>query len=185
MLSDACVDTAGMRSVPCMTNTVASFPARTRPEALAATDALAACWMAAWNAHDMHAAAVLLAPDVEFITVGGLWLRGRSEFLVYHQRIHAIQMRDSRWTNLAIDSRLLRDDLAMVHLEWMIVGDRDPDGTPRAPREGIFTWLAVYEACGGAWHIKASHNTNLRRDVKHRLSACRGSKAQAPEGTNP
>lgn len=142
----------------------------TRPDPAGAAEALADAWATAWNAHDMEAAAGLVAADVEFVTVAGHWLRGRAEFLAYHCGIHAAQMRDSRWAGLAVDTRPLRDGLALVHLEWAIEGDRDPDGTPRAPREGIFTWIAAREG-DGAWRIAVAHNTNLRGGVRHRLSS--------------
>jgi uncharacterized protein (TIGR02246 family) len=138
--------------------------------------ALAKAWMAAWNAHDMDAAARLLTPEVEFVTVAGLWLRGREEFLDHHRRIHAMQMRDSRWVNVATNSQSLRDDFALVHLEWAMEGDREPDGRPRPPRRGIFTWLVV-RGDDGAWRIAAAQNTNLRDDIRHRLS---GSEAASP-----
>src|SRR5215208_5331513 len=38
-------------------------------------------WARAWNAHDMKAAADLVDPNVDFVTVAGLWLRSRDEFL--------------------------------------------------------------------------------------------------------
>jgi uncharacterized protein (TIGR02246 family) len=134
-----------------------------------AAKVLSDAWAAAWNAHDMEAAAGLVTADVEFVNVAGRWLRGRAEFLAYHRSIHAAQMRDSRWISLAVDTRPLRNDLALIHLEWVIEGDCDPDGTPRAPREGIFTWIAAREG-DGAWRIAVAHNTNLRTDVHHRLS---------------
>jgi len=132
--------------------------------------ALAEAWMAAWNAHDMDAAAELFAPDVEFVNVAGLWLRGREEFLDHHRRIHAMQMRNSRLAHLATSIRSIRDDLALIHLEWLMEGDRERDGAPRAaPRRGIFTWLAARED-DGVWRIIAAHNTNLSDHIRHRLS---------------
>ena len=142
-------------------------PSPSADPATAAAGVLAERWAEAWNAHDMEAAARLVTADVEFVTVAGRWLRGRGEFLAHHRQIHAMQMRDSRWTNLAIGARAIRNDLALVHLEWAIAGDRDPDGTPRQPREGLFTWLAARE--GEAWRIAAAHNADLRTGVRHRL----------------
>jgi uncharacterized protein (TIGR02246 family) len=125
-------------------------------------------WANAWNAHDMERARRLLADNIDFVTVAGLWLRGSEEFLAYHRDIHRTHMRDSRWTNLAYDLRPVRDDVWLVHLEWTIAGDRDPDGTPRRRRYGLFTWLI--EQRGTAWRIAAVHNGNLRVDLRHRLS---------------
>jgi hypothetical protein len=47
-------------------------------------------------------------------------------------------------------------------------GDRDPDGTTRLPRRGIFTWLIAGRA--NDWRIVAAHNTNLREGIAHRLA---------------
>ncbi|GEO18711.1 SgcJ/EcaC family oxidoreductase [Microvirga aerophila] len=129
---------------------------------------LAASWEDAWNRHDMDAAASLVAQDVEFVTVAGLWLRGREEFLSHHRRIHAMQMQDSQWVNLAVSQRVIRDDLVLIHLEWRVTGDREPDGTARPPRLGLFTWLTT--PAGDALRILAAHNTNLRSDLCHRMS---------------
>jgi len=125
-------------------------------------------WADAWNAHDMRQARRLVAADVDFVTVSGLWLKGGEEFLAHHRAIHRMQMRDSRWTNLGYELRSVRDDLCLVHLEWTIADDREPDGTPRARRYGLFTWLI--ERRGAAWHIIAAHNGDLRAGIRHRLS---------------
>jgi len=39
-----------------------------------------------------------------------------------------------------------------------LAGDRDPDGTPRPPREGVFTW--VVKEREGEWRIRAAQNTH-------------------------
>lgn len=131
-------------------------------------DTLIEAWTSAWNAHDMHVAAALVEPDVDFVTVAGRWLRGREEFLSHHDEIHRMHMRETAWATLAYTARLLRDDLALAHLEWTITGEFGPDGTPRGPRSGTFTW--VMACTQGAWLIAAAHNTNLRVDTSHRLA---------------
>jgi len=130
--------------------------------------ALVDAWARAWNAHDMQAAAGLVAADVDFVTVAGLWLRGRDEFLRHHHRIHRLHMRETTWTSRGYEARWLRDDLALVHLEWTLTGERDPDGTSRPERSGVFTWLVA--SSPGACLIAAAHNTHLRSDVSHRLA---------------
>jgi uncharacterized protein (TIGR02246 family) len=130
--------------------------------------ALIEAWADAWNAHDMERARTLVADNVDFVTVAGLWLKGGEEFLAYHRDIHRTHMRNSQWTNLNYELRLVREDLWVVHLEWTIAGDREPDGTPRARRYGLFTWLI--EKRRSAWHLVAAHNCNLRAGMRHRLS---------------
>ena len=135
------------------------------PDALESTSlqrgaaVLAGGWQRAWNEHDMQAAGQLLAPDADFVNVGGRWLRGRSEFIDYHVPLHEMQMRNSTWSNLGLTVRALSDEVAVVHLEWRIEGDRDPDGGRREPRRGLFTWVLVMEEDVAL--IAAAHNTNV------------------------
>ena len=128
-------------------------------------------WAEAWNQHDVDALARLVCPDVEFVNVAGVWLRGFDEFKQHHAKIHRFQMKDSTWTNVAHQVRQLSDELSLMHLEWTIAGDRDPDGTPRRPRLGIFTWLIV--ARRSDWRIAAAHNSNLREGCSHRVVTAR------------
>ena len=108
----------------------------------------------------MSASAALVAPDVDFVTVAGLWLRGRDEFLRHHSRIHQRHLRDSAWTTRRHSMRPLRDGVAVVHVEWTISGEYDVDEVPRPPRSGVFTWVVL--ETDGAWRITAAHNTNGR-----------------------
>jgi len=41
-------------------------------------------WADAWNQHDVDALARLVSPDVEFVNVAGIWLRGFDEFKQHH-----------------------------------------------------------------------------------------------------
>jgi uncharacterized protein (TIGR02246 family) len=128
-------------------------------------------WALAWNAHDMRAAAALVAEDVDFVTVAGLWLKGRGEFLRHHDHVHRRHLRGTAWTTLATAVRPLADDLVLAHLEWTITGELDPRGATLPPRSGIFTW--VIASTVGPGHIVAAHNTNLRPDTAHRLAGRR------------
>ena len=132
-------------------------------------EALVAAWTSAWNRHDIEAAARLVMPNVDFVNVEGRWLKGSDEFVDHHRQIHRVQMRDSIWTNLGHETRLIGNDLAIVHLEWTIKGDRDPDGTARRPRHGLFTWVVSRTQNG--WRITAAQNTDLRPGVTHRLTS--------------
>jgi uncharacterized protein (TIGR02246 family) len=140
---------------------------------------LIAAWADAWNAHDMERARTLVAENVDFVTVAGLWLKGDEEFLAHHHAIHRAQMRDSRWTNAAFELSWMRDGLCLLHLEWTITGDRDANGTPRPRRDGLFTWLI--ECDGRTARILAAHNSNLRHDLRHRLAQA-ASGAEADRG---
>ena len=120
-------------------------------------------WQDAWNKHDMKALTALVAEDVDFITVGGVWQKNQKEFEEYHAKGHAMQFKESVWTTKNTTVKFVKSDVAVAHVEWLIKGDKDPDGTPRQPRQGIFTW--VLEKRKGNWLIIAAQNTNIREPL--------------------
>jgi uncharacterized protein (TIGR02246 family) len=121
-------------------------------------------WEDSWNRHDMKAVAALVADDVDFITVAGKWRKNRKEFEEHHaNKRHEMQYNESVWTTKNIKVKFIRADVAMAHVEWIIKGDKDPDGTPRQPRQGISTWVVAKQK--EQWLIIATHNTNLREPL--------------------
>lgn len=125
-------------------------------------------WHEAWNRHDMKALAALVAEDVDFITIAGTLLKGRNAFEGHHTSVHAMQFKESLWTTTDVQVKFLKPDIALVHVNWGIRGDKDPDGTPRQPRQGIFTW--VVEKRKGRWLIIAAQNTNIREPAVNQSS---------------
>lgn len=129
-------------------------------------DRLPRQWQSAWNRHDVAALASMVAPDADFITVAGVWLRGRDEFIHHHHALHQLQMRESVWTTVGVGYRALCGNLLLAHVEWAIAGDRDPDGSARTPRRGHFTWVLQADP---HWKIVVAQNTNLGAHAAHRL----------------
>jgi uncharacterized protein (TIGR02246 family) len=116
-------------------------------------------WGEAWNDHDMTAMATLVSDDADFVNVWGMHWRGRAQIEREHAERHRAQFKESVWTTREARVQFLRPDVALVHLTWSMAGGRDPDGTPRPPREGLFTWIMLKEP--GKWRIRAAHNTNV------------------------
>lgn len=125
----------------------------------AAIEALGKRWQEAWNRHDMDALSMLLAEDVDFVTVGGPkgWLKGRTQLRDDHAAKHKTRFKDSVWTTKETHIRFLRPDLAVARVLWSTTGDRVPHIKHGTRREGIFMW--VVEKRGGQWMIIASQNT--------------------------
>lgn len=124
-----------------------------------ANRALAAAFESAWNTHNMEVAfRELLTPDVDWVNVDGYRGIGIEPVVQGHVRVHAAKFKDSVLTVNGVEVALLKPDVALVHVSWGMRGDRDNDGTPRQPREGLFTWVTVKD--GDAWKIRASHNSN-------------------------
>ena len=127
---------------------------------LRALNQVATKWGHYWNTHNMDSMGTLLRPDVDFITVGGTWLKGRAEAAANHKEKHATIFKTSIWTTNKVDIKYMKSDLAIIHLQWGITGDFDPNGTPRVPRQGIFTWVVTKEKA--QWLLLAVHNVNIR-----------------------
>jgi uncharacterized protein (TIGR02246 family) len=128
------------------------------PSDEAAIRALPRAFCQAWNRHDGHQLGQIMADDVDFVTVGAMWLHGRTDFEKYHVPLLSGRFKDSTITLLRTAVRFLRSDVAVVHWSWKIVGDRNADGTPRHPRYGMMTMVA--EKRNGSWLVVASQNDN-------------------------
>ena len=121
-------------------------------------------WERAWNAGDMGAAARLFCDNADFVNVRGSHWHGRDQIELEHARRHRQQLKDSIFTPLDIGIQYLGDTAALVHVRWEIRGDHDLDGTPRLPRQGLFSWL-MWRDPDGRWRIRSAHNTHLTTEV--------------------
>jgi len=111
---------------------------------------------AAFNKHDGHQLAQIMADDIDFVTVGALWLHGKSDFEKYHTRLLSGRFHDIKFEVLQVAVRFLRPDIAIVHWSWTGTGDKNPDGTARKRRLGMMTMVAEKRA--GSWLVVASQN---------------------------
>jgi uncharacterized protein (TIGR02246 family) len=137
-----------------------SFPQLDHSADTQAIREVEARWQDDWNRHDISALADLFTDDADFVTVIGKWCRGKKEFHDYHVRLHQVMFKDSIWKTTNTQIRFLKPDVAIVHVNWGITGDRNADGTPREKsRDGIFTQTMVKQ--NGQWRISASQNTNI------------------------
>jgi uncharacterized protein (TIGR02246 family) len=114
-----------------------------------------------WNTHDMNLLGAMRTDDIDFVVVTGEHRKGREASMAPLGEQHRTQFRDSVWTNEKVSVQFIRPDVALVHIDWGIKGDRNTDDTPRPPRRGTFTWVVVKD--GGAWALRAAHNTNKQR----------------------
>jgi ketosteroid isomerase-like protein len=128
-----------------------------------------------WNRHDLDAFGKLFAPDADFVNVQGRLLTGRQSIQVRHAYSHGVIPADSvseaHGHNYGIfknstmkfdqiDVRFLRNDVAIAHVNWELLGDaRTPN-----PRNGVFTFVLTRENVG--WLIAAAQNTEINRTVK-------------------
>jgi uncharacterized protein (TIGR02246 family) len=127
---------------------------------LVALQALPATFERCWNTHNIDSLGTLLTDDVDFINVAGTWLRGKTATVNDHKDSHSMMFKNSVLNTDSVSIKYVKPDLAIIHFGWGLKGDLDPDGTPRKPRHGIFTWVAIRQK--GKWMILAASNVNIR-----------------------
>jgi len=121
-------------------------------------------WDDAWNRHDMNSLAKLFTVDADFVNVGGRHWKGREQIEQQHTaRLN--QFKASVWTTKFVSVQFLKPDIAIAHIDWVLEGDTDPDGTLRPARGGVFTWVLSKQ--GETWLIRAAQNTNLGNLAPH------------------
>jgi ketosteroid isomerase-like protein len=130
-----------------------------------------------WNRHDLDAFGKLFAPEADFVNVAGLLWTGRQSIQAQHAYIHGVIPVDSPGFNEEdrryygifknstlkfdqIDVRLLREEVAIAHVHWELLGD----ARTQNPRRGMFMFVLTRQNVG--WLISAAQNTEIARTVK-------------------
>jgi uncharacterized protein (TIGR02246 family) len=124
-----------------------------------ALQALPVTFERCWNNHNMDSMGTMLTEDVDFINVAGTWFKGKTATVYDHKDSHSMMFKNSVFNIDSVSIRYVKSDLAIIHVGWGITGDLDPDGTPRKPRHGIFTWVAVRQK--GRWLLLVVSNVNI------------------------
>lgn len=113
-------------------------------------------FVSAFNKHDAHQLTQIMADDVDFVTVGAMWLHGKPDFEKWHAHLLNGRFHEIKNEVLRVAVRFLRPDIAIVHWSWTASGDKNPDGTARKRRYGMMTMVA--EKRNGSWLVVASQN---------------------------
>lgn len=116
-------------------------------------------WEAAWNRHDVAGMAATYAKDSDAINLAGEWFKGRDAFEKSLEELHSGKTKGSVWQTEQTNIKFLTPEIAIVHVYVNSHGDRNPDGSPMAPRRVILTRVEMKR--GGEWLIVASQATNI------------------------
>jgi uncharacterized protein (TIGR02246 family) len=109
---------------------------------------------AGWNAMDGSAFAAPFADDADFVTIRGEHFRGRPAIAAGHSGIFRTIYAGSTNRYEIETARVLRDDVALVHVHAIL----DVPSGPLAGRHGArFSMVLMRDA--GKWEIAAFHNT--------------------------
>jgi len=120
-------------------------------------------WKEYWNNHNVDSIGTMLKVDLDFVNLAGVWLKGKAPTLTVLSRGHQTIFKNSEWTTDSVDIKYIKPDLAILHIGWGLSGDTDPDGTPRKPHHGIFTWVVVKEE--ERWQLQAIDNVSIGRII--------------------
>jgi uncharacterized protein (TIGR02246 family) len=106
--------------------------------------------MSSWNAKDAHAFASQFTDDATFVNVNGTLWTGNQEI---EQRIANAAAFKSSHADIKPESlRLIRPDIALMHVNWTITGD------PRSPQPRFYLMTMVVSKRDGRWYIVAAQN---------------------------
>lgn len=111
---------------------------------------------AGWNAGDGDAFAAPFAADADYVIIDGRQIKGREAIAQGHQQIFSTVYKGSHNCATIRDVRLLRDDVAVAHVEWHL-----KFGQPDARREGRALNTMVLMKDESTWRITAFQNTPL------------------------
>jgi len=112
----------------------------------------------AWNTGDGAAFAAPFADDADFVNVYGMHARGRDAIAGGHEHIFRTVYAGSRVEYRIAAARLLRDDVALLHLHARLA-------VPGGPMAGVFEAIPslVLVRGGGEWRIASFHNTFVQQ----------------------
>ncbi len=129
------------------------------PAGVQAIRGVEAQWETAWNHHNIAAMVRLGLPDADWVNLAGQWFAGGEAFSKSLESLHSGKVKESVWHTEQVQVRFLSPSIAVVHVYFSTSGERNPDGSPRPPRRGIFT--RVEEKRSGKWLIVASQATSI------------------------
>lgn len=130
------------------------MPADLAPGDRAALDNIVSQLEAAWNAMDGAAFAAPFANDADFVNIRGEHFHGRSAIAAGHAAIFRTIYAGSTNHYTVVVARLVRPDVALVHVHARL----DAPHGPLAGRHAARFSLVLTKEPGG-WQIAAFHNT--------------------------
>ncbi len=113
----------------------------------------------AWNQRNMDLFASFYSEDANYITITGLRLESGEAIKDEHTATHETIFRSSHLKLSDPDIRLLKEDVAVVHVPWELSDVLDPEGKPMPPFNGIVTHVML--RTNNHWVITTTHNTRI------------------------
>lgn len=113
----------------------------------------------AWNARDATALAALFAEDADFVNVVGLWWHNRADIKKAHAYGLSTFFKNSTLSARRVETRLIRENVATVHVRWRLSGQTGKSGEVLDDRTAIMMFVA--EKRVSSWIVVAAQNTDI------------------------
>jgi uncharacterized protein (TIGR02246 family) len=110
-----------------------------------------------WFDGDGKAYAALFDEDADYVTFGGIHLKGRDQIALAHQRLFEGPLAGSRLSLEVKGVRFLGPDIALMHVEGGVVEAGQTELTPA--RNSLQTLVVRKQA--GEWHVAACQVTRI------------------------
>lgn len=107
-----------------------------------------------WNAGSGEAFAAPFTEDADYVIIDGRYVKGRPIIAVGHQQIFDTVYKGSHNTAVIKGIRFLRDDVALVHVQWDL-------SWQQGEHSAISTLVLTKE--DGSWGVAAFQNTRVER----------------------
>lgn len=123
-------------------------------------EAIAQCFVEAWNRRDAAGIAALFDEDAEFVNVTGLWWHSRQDI----EKAHAYGLRTIfQHSTLELSRstvKFLSDDIAVVHAKMKLSGQTAVAGVSQPGlRRTIFSFVVHKKE--GQWCCASAQNTDI------------------------
>lgn len=114
----------------------------------------------AWNERKAENIANLFVEDAEFVNVVGLWWHNREAIWKAHEYGLRVIFKDSTVEVRRVKTRLLSQDIALVHARMRLSGQTAHSGI-QSPgvRQNLFSLIAQKKPQG--WVCISAHNTDI------------------------
>jgi len=129
------------------------------PSPLSTPEDLPRAFVAAWMARDARGLAALFAEDADFVNVVGIWWEDRDAIERAHDYGLTTFFAQSRLSLGRVKTRMMGEDVAVVHARMRLTGQIAPEGSEAGARTNILTF--VCQSLEDGWVCVSAQNTDI------------------------
>lgn len=118
-----------------------------------------ALFVRAWNNRQAENIAALFEENADFINVVGIWWEDREAIYEAHEYGLKVIFSESTLRLGRVKTKMLNEDIAVVHARMRLDGQKSPDGKSTGIRHNLF--IFVVRRQGDHWLALSAQNTDI------------------------